>query len=145
MNISIKHYEALSKKELYDIMQLRNEVFVVEQNCPYQDIDGKDLQAYHLTVYDQDLVAYLRVLDAGLSFHEASIGRVLVKETHRKQDLGRLIMEKAIDYMRKKEMLPIKISAQAYLQKFYEGLGFVVCSDPYLEDDIPHIGMKLDF
>jgi len=146
MTYNIKHYDLLTKDELYQIMKLRNEVFVVEQTCVYQDIDGKDLDAYHLCCYDNDeLVGYLRILNPGQSYNEMSIGRVLVRESHRDKKVGKLIMVESIDYI--KEVLNetvVRISAQSYLQKFYSSLGFETVSKEYLEDDIPHIEMLLN-
>ncbi|MBI9015159.1 MAG: GNAT family N-acetyltransferase [Clostridiales bacterium] len=146
MTYNIKHYDLLTKDELYQIMKLRNEVFVVEQTCVYQDIDGKDLDAYHLCCYEGDeLIGYLRILNPGLSYKEMSIGRVLVKDTYRDKKIGKLIMEESINYI--KEVLNqtvVRISAQAYLQKFYTSLGFDTVSEEYLEDDIPHIEMLLN-
>jgi len=146
MTYNIKHYDLLTKDELYQIMKLRNEVFVVEQTCVYQDIDGKDLDAYHLCCYDEEeLVGYLRILNPGQSYKEMSIGRVLVRESHRDKKVGKLIMVESIDYI--KEVLNetvVRISAQAYLQKFYSSLGFETVSEEYLEDDIPHIEMLLN-
>lgn len=141
MNYVIKHYDELTKDELYQIMMLRCEVFVVEQACPYQDIDGKDLDAYHLMLMDDELVGYLRILKPGVVYEYASIGRVLVRESHRRLKLGKGLMEEAIIIMKQMGYDTIKISAQAYLEKFYNDLGFQVCTEPYLEDDIPHIGM----
>lgn len=147
MTFQIKHYEALSKDELYQIMKLRNEVFVVEQNCVYQDIDGKDLDAYHLCYYDQEeLIGYLRILNKGVSYQEVSVGRVLVKEKHRDKKLGRIMMVESIDYIKEVMNEPsVRISAQAYLKKFYGSLGFDIVSDDYLEDDILHVEMLLEF
>lgn len=147
MTSHIKHYDLLTKDELYEIMKLRNEVFVVEQNCVYQDIDGKDTTALHLCYYDQgELVAYLRILNRGTSYEDVSIGRVLVKASHRDQKLGRLIMDESIGYIKTELDEPsIKISAQAYLKKFYTSLGFEVVSDEYLEDGILHLEMSLNF
>lgn len=144
MKTILKDFDSLTKEELYEILTLRNQVFVLEQKCPYQEIDGKDIEALHLMMYDEDLIGYLRILKAGLSFKEASIGRVLLKESHRKRSLGKALMQEAINFMTDNQMLPIKISAQAYLIKFYETMGFVVCTPEYLEDDIPHIGMKYE-
>jgi len=141
----IKEFKELIHHELYDILALRNEVFIVEQNCPYLDIDHKDKDALHLMIYDRELVAYLRILDKNVSYDEVSIGRVLVKESHRGQKLGQKIMIEAIEYI--KDVMKedkIRISAQAYLKSFYESLGFKCVSDIYLEDDIPHIEMLYD-
>jgi len=147
MTSRVKHYDLLTKDELYEIMQLRNEVFVVEQNCVYQDIDGKDTTAFHLCYYDKDeLVGYLRILNRGASYDEVSIGRVIVKASHRDKKIGRVIMVESIDYIKTVLNEPtIRISAQAYLKKFYTSLGFEVVSDEYLEDNIPHIEMSMNF
>lgn len=147
MNIEfkIKPFEALSTQELYEVLKLRIEVFVVEQNCIYQDIDGKDSKAIHiLGYYNGDLAAYCRIFDAGYYFDEASIGRVIVSPKYRDKKFGHDLMKIAIqaveDNFDKKQ---ITISAQMYLQKFYESHGFVKTSEMYLEDDIPHIQMKI--
>ena len=145
MIVDIKHYKELSKDELYDILKLRCQVFVVEQTCPYLDIDGKDLDAYHLSCYEKDdLIAYLRILKKGVSYEEISIGRVLVKHNYRNKNIGRVMMEKSIDFIENtlNEDL-VRISAQAYLESFYKSLGFSPVSDPYLEDDILHLEMLL--
>ncbi len=142
MTIKIVHYDELTKDELYRILELRNEVFVVEQNCSYQDCDGKDVDAYHLLLEENGLVAYLRILKPGVYYPEYAIGRVLVKEKHRDKNYGKLIMNKGIDYIYKElGASVIRISAQSYLRKFYTSLGFEVVSDEYLEDDIPHLEM----
>lgn len=147
MNIEfkIKPFEALSTQELYEVLKLRIEVFVVEQNCIYQDIDGKDSKAIHiLGYYNGDLAAYCRIFDAGYYFDEASIGRVIVSPKYRDKKFGHDLMKVGIqvveDNFNKKQ---ITISAQMYLQKFYESHGFVKTSEMYLEDDIPHIQMKI--
>lgn len=147
MNIEfkIKPFAALSTSELYEILKLRIEVFVVEQNCIYQDIDGKDSKAIHvLGYYNGDLAAYCRIFDAGYYFDETSIGRVIVSPKYRDKKFGHDLMKVAIDAVEanfnKKQ---ITISAQMYLQKFYESHGFVKTSEMYLEDDIPHIQMKI--
>lgn len=147
MNIEfkIKPFNELSTPELYEVLKLRIEVFVVEQNCIYQDIDGKDSKAIHvLGYYNGDLAAYCRIFDAGYYFDEASIGRVIVSPKYRDKKFGHDLMKVAIEAVEanfnKKE---ITISAQMYLQKFYESHGFVKTSEMYLEDDIPHIQMKI--
>lgn len=127
------------------MLKLRIEVFVVEQNCIYQDIDGKDSKAIHvLGYYNGDLAAYCRIFDAGYYFDEASIGRVIVSPKYRDKKFGHDLMKVGIqaveDNFNKKQ---ITISAQMYLQKFYESHGFVKTSEMYLEDDIPHIQMKI--
>lgn len=140
----IKRFEALSLSELYKILQLRAEVFIVEQNCVYQDIDGKDEKALHLIGEDNgEIVAYARLFKPHDYFEEASIGRVIVKEKSRAKKLGHILMREAIQVIETHfEVNEITISAQLYLKHFYESHGFVQISDPYLEDDIPHIRMK---
>lgn len=138
-----KTFEELTGNELYSILLLRAEVFVVEQDCVYQDIDNKDQKATHLFATENEVVvAYARIFKAGDYFKEASIGRVVVKPTHRRLSLGIEVMKKSIAYMDKHNYGSIHISAQKYLQKFYEELGFKQVTDEYLEDDIPHIGMQ---
>jgi ElaA protein len=140
----IKRFDALSSQELYNLLQLRSEVFVVEQNCVYQDIDGKDEKAIHLIGEDNGkIVAYARLFKPAAYFEQASIGRVVVKESYRDKKLGHLLMREAIRVIETHfEETKITISAQLYLKKFYESHGFVQNSDMYLEDDIPHIEMK---
>jgi ElaA protein len=143
----LKRFNELSASELYEVLRLRSEVFVVEQNCVYQDIDGKDLLALHLMAYvDQVLVAYSRIFKPGDYFDVSSIGRVVVDARFRGQNYGYNLMEKAILSVAE-EIGPfrIHISAQQYLQKFYESLGFKPNGDFYLEDGIPHLGMDRDF
>lgn len=138
-----KKYEELSNDELYELLLLRNEVFIVEQNCPYQDLDGKDKYAVHVLGYEENiLVAYTRVLPKGISYESyASIGRVVTKATARGKEYGKLLMETSISLCQKLYSESIKISAQAYLEKFYSDLGFKQVSELYLEDDIPHMAM----
>jgi len=140
----IKRFETLSAVEIYDLLQLRSEVFVVEQNCVYQDIDGKDSKALHLIGLDNDVVvAYARLFKPNDYFQQASIGRVVVKPSHRSRQLGHLLMNEAIQYMKTIfNESKITISAQLYLKNFYESHGFIQTSEMYLEDDIPHIEMR---
>lgn len=140
----IKPFKELSLIELYQILQLRSEVFVVEQNCVYQDIDGKDEKALHvLATYEGILVAYARLFRPGDYFEKASIGRVIVKPSFRDRKWGHDLMNTAIRAVADEfGTAEITISAQMYLQKFYENHGFVQTSEMYLEDDIPHIEMK---
>ena len=130
--------------ELYQILQLRSEVFVVEQNCVYQDIDGKDHKAIHLLgETGGKIVAYARLFGKGDYFDETSIGRVVVSAASRDKKYGHDLMRAAIDAIF--EIFGetgIAISAQLYLKKFYESHGFEAQGEPYLEDDIPHIRMK---
>ena len=139
-----KYFNDLSPFELYAIMQLRNAVFVVEQNCIYQDADGKDLQCWHLAGWNgTDLVAYCRIMPAGLSYRHPCIGRVLSSPDYRNNGFGRELMQKAVaKTIHQFANNIIIISAQLYLQKFYESIGFVKDSDTYLEDNIPHIRMQ---
>ena len=142
----IKPFADLSLSELYSILELRSLVFVVEQNCVYQDIDNKDQKAIHLLgEIDGKLVAYARLFDAGIYFENTSIGRVIVHSEARAQKLGHQLIQKSIEQIKNlfdKEQ--ITISAQLYLQKFYESHGFVATSEVYLEDDIPHVEMKIE-
>lgn len=146
MNISIKNFEALTLEELYGILQLRSEVFVVEQDCVYQDLDGKDKKALHIIgTKDNTIVAYTRVFKPGDYFIEASIGRVVVKASERQYGFGYNIMTASIKAIQEHfNETTIKISAQTYLNKFYSSLGFKEIGDGYLEDGIPHIGMLKD-
>jgi ElaA protein len=140
----IKRFEALSTRELYNLLQLRAEVFIVEQNCVYQDIDGKDEKALHLIGEDNgQIVAYARLFQPHDYFEQASIGRVVVKETSRANKLGHILMREAIQVIKSHfGQRKITISAQLYLKKFYESHGFIQTSEMYLEDDIPHIEMR---
>ena len=143
MEWKLKRFEELTTTELYEILRVRAEVFVVEQTCIYQDLDEKDKRAYHLYCEENGKVkAYLRILDKGVSYSEISIGRVLTTENNRRKGLAREMMEKAIDYICKDlGENQIRISGQLYLQAFYESLGFQTMSEMYLEDDIPHVEM----
>lgn len=140
----IKSFESLSVHELYDILRLRSEIFVVEQNCVYLDLDGKDKLALHLLgIYEGEIVAYSRLFKAGITFENASIGRVVVDANYRDKKWGQELMRESIDGIRSHfGETKITIGAQLYLIKFYESLGFVKTSEPYLEDDIPHIEMQ---
>jgi ElaA protein len=136
-------FSQLNTLQLYQIMALREAVFVVEQDCPYQDADGQDLNAEHLFAYQgDDLVAYARLYTSNpLSAH---IGRVVTKTSARGQGLGQTLMQQAIDQCQQQwPKATIHISAQRYLERFYQSLGFSICSEPYLEDNIPHIAMQI--
>lgn len=140
---SLKKFDELTPHELYEILRLRSEVFVVEQNCVFLDMDDKDQQSHHLQgrIAGQ-LAAVVRILPPGLSYNEPSIGRVVSSPKFRRQGVGIELMKTAIN-----ETItlygngPIKIGAQLYLKKFYESFGFLQCSETYMEDDIPHIKM----
>ena len=138
-----KTFHSLTALELYQIMRLRNEVFVVEQQCVYQDADNKDPQCYHLMLWDHSqLIGYARLLPAGLAFDEPSIGRVISSPMVRGKGVGKLLLTKAIKA--NNELFgntAIKIGAQLYLKNFYEAFGFEQTSDVYLEDNIKHIEM----
>jgi ElaA protein len=138
-----KPFAELNTHELYAIIQLRLEVFVMEQNCFYQDCDSKDLKAIHLMGFKEEvLVAYCRILPEWVSYKDnCSIGRVLTKSTIRGQSYGKVLMQHAIECCRKAFNSGIRISAQAYLEKFYCDLGFVKITEVYLEDGIEHVGM----
>ncbi|MDD2984872.1 GNAT family N-acetyltransferase [Flavobacterium sp.] len=144
IKFKIKRFNELSLSELYEVLKLRSEVFVVEQNCVYLDIDGKDEKALHvLGMFGEELVAYARIFKPGDYFEEASIGRVLVKQIYRNKKWGYDLMNEAIRATATVlNEAQITISAQLYLQQFYENVGFVRTSDEYLEDAIPHIEMK---
>ena len=139
-----KPFEALSVNELYDILRLRSEIFVVEQNCVYLDLDGKDKLALHLFgEFEGKIVAYSRLFKPGITFENASIGRVVVDKNYRDRKWGHELMRKAIAEIQLHfGESKITIGAQLYLKKFYESHGFVQTSEMYLEDDIPHIEME---
>lgn len=141
-----KSFKELTVDELYSILQLRNEVFSVEQNCVYQDADNKDQPAYHLCGWDGNtLAAYCRILPQGISYNHPSIGRVVTSPQHRKGGHGREMMHIAVKKtIEQFNDTTIIISAQLYLKKFYESIGFVQISDKYMEDGIPHIKMQFD-
>ncbi len=143
MHWILKQFADLTPKELYNILQLRNEVFIVEQNCPYQDLDNKDLYAYHLMGMKEDkLLAYARLLAPGISYSESSIGRVVSSPSARKTGIGKKLMQESIEQVRNLfHTDTIRIGAQFYLQKFYESFGFIQDGEIYLEDNIPHILM----
>ncbi|MBP3225773.1 MAG: GNAT family N-acetyltransferase [Methanobrevibacter sp.] len=140
MEWKLKKFDDLTSDELYGILKLRSEVFVVEQDCVYQDLDDKDQLSYHLFLEnDGETVAVSRIIPENVSYEEMSIGRVVVKENFRGQGLSKIMMKKAIDFivddLGKSE---IRLSGQAYLVDFYENLGFKKVSDVYMEDNIEH-------
>ena len=143
LNIVIKPFNELSIVELYYVLQLRSEVFVVEQDCVYQDIDGKDQKALHVIGYkDIKIVAYTRLFKPGDYFKASSIGRVVVAKDQREFKYGYDIMEASIQAIKTHyNVSEIKISAQCYLKRFYNNLQFIEVGEEYLEDGIPHIGM----
>lgn len=146
MEWNLKKFNELSTYELYSILKARTDVFVVEQECPYHECDGKDDKCFHLyAVEGENTVAYLRILPPGVSFAEASIGRVLVRKEYRGMGLAREMMTKAIEFIENElKENRIKISAQQYLVGFYSSLNFKIASEGYLDDGIPHIDMIYD-
>ena len=147
LHMVLKKFEDLTVNELYSLLKLRAEVFVVEQNCPYLDPDGKDEQSWHLFIMEEEqCLAYARLLPPGTAYPEASIGRVVTAKDARNRGLGLLIMKEAISQSRQLfKANSIHISAQSYLKKFYETFGFQQDGEGYLEDDIPHLPMTLIF
>jgi ElaA protein len=143
VDLVIKRFEELSLTELYDILKLRVDIFVVEQNCPYHEIDDKDKKAYHVFLKDDDgIQAYLRVIGAGAAFDEVSIGRVVTRK--RRCGLGTKILEAGIKTAKEKmNASKIEIEAQTYARSLYEKVGFQKVSEEFLEDGIPHIRMIL--
>ncbi len=139
----LKDWSELSKDELYEILALRIEVFVIEQNCPYQDVDGKDKKSRHLFAMDETgkCITFLRLVKPGVSYKEWSIGRVVTSSSMRRTGLGKELMKKAMLFFAELENPSVRISAQSHLQKFYEDFGFKKVSEEYMEDDIPHIEM----
>ena len=137
-----RHFDLFTAREWHQVLMLRAEIFVVEQNCPYVDPDYKDPQSWHLECKHGDrLVGTLRAVPPGVSYTESSIGRVVISSDYRGRKLGRELMLAGISFNRAMWGGPIRISGQAYLQEFYESLDFATVSEPYLEDDIPHIEM----
>lgn len=142
MELIVKQFEELSSLELYEILKARVAVFVVEQHCPYQEIDGKDPACVHVFYREnQQIQAYLRVVPPGISYKNASIGRVLTLQ--RGSGLGKELMLEGIRIAEELyDAQEIDIQAQSYARGFYEQCGFVQISEEFLEDDIPHINMR---
>lgn len=136
-------WELLTNDMLYAMLALRAEVFVVEQNCPYQDVDGKDLKSLHVLGYSEngELCAYARLVMPGVSYDEWSIGRVVTSPRVRRTGAGEALMHTCMDYFADRKISAVRISAQSYLHDFYTKFGFVRVSEEYLEDDIPHMEM----
>lgn len=143
LTFKTKTFQELTKDELYTILRLRAEIFVVEQNCPYQDVDNKDQKALHILGYkNEQLIAYTRLFKPNDYFKFSSIGRVVVAQKERKHKYGYDLMNVSIEVIKSHfNETKIAISAQVYLKKFYHNLGFIQQGDDYLEDDIPHIYM----
>ena len=145
MGWNVKKFDELTNSELYNLLKERTMVFVVEQNCPYLEVDGKDPFSYHLFKEDQgEIVAYLRILPAGVSYQEASIGRVFVKKEYRGSGMAGELLKRGLDFIESElKETTVKIQAQDYLRKFYSSFGFQPISDTYLEEHIPHVDMLL--
>lgn len=145
MKITIKSFNELTAEEIYEIAKIRSEVFVVEQNCVYLDLDGKDFDSYHLYIKNKDnIVAYCRVIKKGLSYDTISIGRVLTAVNERGKGYARELLEEAIRFIFEElKEESITIGAQNYLRDFYTSLGFRAISEVYDEDGIPHVDMNL--
>ena len=141
MELIEKYFSELTNDELYDILKARVDVFVAEQKCPYPEIDGKDKDAYHIFLKDENgIAAYLRVLKNGVSFPEPALGRILT--TRRGEGLGKKIVEEGIRFIIEKiGAEKIRIEAQVYAKGFYEKMGFRQCSEPFMDDGIEHIEM----
>jgi len=139
-----RRFGELAPLEIYAIFGARQEVFVVEQNCPYQDMDGKDLDAWHLVAWSgKEVAAYLRLLAPGVSFPEPSLGRILTTKIGRGSGLGRELVARGLEKIHELyPTLPTRIGAQAHLHEFYGSFGFVQASELYDEDGIPHIQMR---
>ncbi len=147
LTVKCKPFSALAPDELYDVLRVRQEVFMLEQKCLYLDLDGYDQSAFHLMILNKEktLVAYARLFDTGMPYPGfLSIGRVVVHPQHRKKAYGRYLMKEAIEQVRQLfGQHPIKIGAQAYLTTFYNSFGFSDIHQYYLEDGIPHLKMVL--
>lgn len=139
-------FDQLTTNELYKILKLRSETFVVEQKCIFLDMDDKDQKSYHLTCWnkDNDLVAYARILPAGISYKEISIGRIITAASYRGKGIGKKLIEQSLQYIHQNfGSSPVTIGAQLYLQQFYSSFGFKQSGDVYVEDGIEHIEMIL--
>lgn len=146
MNIEwqIKHFSELTTSEFHDVVRLRISIFVVEQNCPYSELDGKDKKSYHLLGRNGigKMVATARILPPGISYTETSIGRVAIDPAYRGKDNGHVLMKKCIEFITEEfGEVSIRISAQKHLENYYNKHGFISTGKEYLEDDIPHVEM----
>lgn len=141
---SIVHFNDLSTRQLFDLLALRTEIFVVEQDCPYQEVDEKDKLAFHVLAYTSDnvLIGVSRIIPPGISYKEASLGRVAIRKEFRRQGLAHQLNTKTIHYIESRlNLKELRISAQSHLCRMYEKHGFGVVSEEYLEDGIPHVEM----
>ena len=136
-----RHFSLFNVSEWHEVLRLRTAVFVVEQECPYQEADDKDPIAWHLELHHgKELIGTLRILPPGIAYQESSLGRVAVRADYRRLGLGREVMTRALAFCDSR-WPALRLSAQLYLRPFYESLGCTVVGEPYLEDDIPHIEM----
>lgn len=143
MNLAwqFKHFNELTLTEFHDLIALRIQAFIVEQDCKYNDLDGKDKKSYHLICRDGfgDIIATARIIPAGVSFSEVSIGRVVVKDIIRRNHIGTELMERCLEFAKAEfGEVPIRISAQKYMVEFYQKIGFIIDSDEFLDAGIPH-------
>ena len=145
MKIVVKRFKELSVEEIYQILKVRADVFIIEQKCIYKDIDGKDEKAMHVMgKNNNEIIAYTRILEGGEDYDFPSISRVVVKKENRGKERGRKIMKESIKYIVEElKEKTIVLAAQKYLEKFYRELGFIAEGEEYLEDEIPHQKMKL--
>ena len=142
--VKVLSWKKVDKELLYSLLAARIEVFVIEQNCPYQEADGKDQNSTHVFVVNtnKEIMAYARIVHPGISYKEVSIGRVMTAQNHRDKGLGKELMNASLKAIEEQfGKVDVRISAQEYLLKFYQSLGFDQVSEVYLEDDIPHIEM----
>ncbi|MDC1186443.1 GNAT family N-acetyltransferase [Crocinitomicaceae bacterium] len=147
MQVEIKHYNEITLNEFHDLIALRIQVFVIEQDCPYQELDGKDKMAYHLILRNVEgaIIGTTRILPKGISYSEIAIGRVVVAENFRYLKLGHLLMLKSIAFIEEKfGKQDIRLSAQTHLVNYYATHGFTSTGKEYLEDGIPHTEMLLN-
>lgn len=148
MNWIEKSFTDIDRQDWYNILKLRSQIFVVEQFCPYTDLDGLDLVSTHFYTKDNDtIVAYNRILKKGIAYEDAaSLGRILTHPNYRSQGYGITMLQKTIKLIYKKwGKIKVSIGAQGYLQKYYTKFGFEIVSSMYLEDDIPHFKMDLNW
>ncbi len=143
MTTEIKHYTELSKDEFHDIIALRIAVFVVEQDCPYQELDGLDKDAFHVLIKDQnEIIGTARILKAGVAYTEVAIGRVVSSSSHRHLKLGHALMSSSMEFIDSNlNHSPVRLSAQSHLKGYYAKYGFIPTGKDYLEDGIPHSEM----
>lgn len=141
----LKKYDELTVDEFHDILKLRIDIFVVEQTCPYPELDGKDKKAWHFYgIKNEKIIANTRIFKPGDYYNEASLGRVIVDESYRRTGLGYELVNRTLEQMRRLfGDVPVKIGAQTYLKKFYGSFGFQAQGDEYIEDGIPHVHMTL--